>query len=328
MIRIKEIIYFILIGVSTSLLAGCIHQDDPNEEDCFIPPVGTGEITVYFSYLNNGGNVKEPGIDPDDVDYMRLFVFDDEGLFLMELIDEVPVITPDYHFTLTLEPGVYQFVAWGGYMESQYDLIPPPLQRAQIHFEEEVLRIERTDEVVDIIPHNLFYAGPDTHAEVVTGNERFMLPLIQDTYTFHITIDCYEEINNLLEVCIDDDNGSYHFDNSFIKDSVHYIQPLGRSSGQIYTTTVRVMRLADNRNPILSFTDKTLNKKLMEVNLVELLHELNRAGLQRVNFDNLYDYDLNFSLCSTGEDGTIGILVDIDGWHVVVNGTILNPPSN
>ncbi|MCD8263437.1 MAG: FimB/Mfa2 family fimbrial subunit [Tannerellaceae bacterium] len=313
-----------LIGISAAIFPGCIHQDGPGSEDCPADPV---EIKVYFSYLDNGENVKEPGIDPTEVDIMRLFVFDEEGLFLQELIDEVPVLTTDYHFTLSLEPGLYHFVAWGGYNENDYDLIPPPLQRAQIHMEEEILRIERTDEVVDVIPHNLFYAGPYYNAQVVTGNEQFTLPLVQDTYTFHIAIDCYDQVGNSLEVCIDDDNGSYHFGNSFVTDSVHYIQSFDINSQNSYTTTVRVMRLSDNRHPRLTFTDNTLGRTLMEVDLVALLQELNNAGLQRVNFDNLYDYNLNFSLC-TGEDGDITILVDIDGWHVVVNGTILNPPSN
>jgi len=283
------------------------------------------DIRVYFSYLDNKGNTRQRGINPADVDRIHLYVYDEKGCLHTEYIDENPTLSPDYYITLSLQPGAYRLLAWGGDDPQDYS-ISLETREEDINLNDEVLFLTRSmDNEISRIQHHLFYAGPKYNAVVEKQDERFVLPVIQDTYTINVSLDCYEYPANSLEVRVWDDNGSYGFDNSFFSDSLCYNQSFITNGLNQYNASIRLMRLAEYRNPTMILYDVTQGKSLLEVKLVKLLINMYEKGLiDELDFEHLYEYDVPFTLCPNANDGKIGVLIDMDAWHLEIDGIILD----
>jgi uncharacterized protein YkuJ len=279
------------------------------------------EKRVYFSYKSvtyASANAIKEGIDLADIKRMDLYVFDENGLFVKKITDESPAMSLDYYMTIPgLKPGKYSFVAWGN-LQNQYVVSPDELIPGKTLMKELQVYLNRitADKVVNEPLAPLFYA---THAEetqdvTATGNQNMQLELIQDTYTINVkVVGLTEEIltNNTYRLDIFDDNDKYTFDNEFVPSVPFTYTSLFAKEVDALSSHLTVMRLADNRKPVLYVTDTNRPEEhLIKSDLVELLLALHTVHGLTIDFRYQYEFTIEYVLDSSQ---TV-VAINVNGW--------------
>ncbi|NDV82363.1 hypothetical protein D0T87_10285 [Bacteroides sp. 51] len=292
------------------LLASCIRED---LDGC---PPRTSSLRVYFAY--NFDYVTR-NITGDDIKDVHLYVFDEQERFVLDKWDYGVTLDNNYYMELALEPGSYQFVAWFNEGDS-YQINPLTdtfvpgetlLAEAQLY-----LACSSDNQVRTALPH-LFFGN--LHQAVVIPNEenKFTIPVKQDTYRINLTVEGLTPDANTYASVITDNNGRYHFDNSFAPcQELHYIQQTNFKGNSLATSTV-VLRLADGRNPILKLLNETENRSLFAGNLMAMIREANKQGAE-IDFDTTHVFNI---LLTFGTD--MEVTITINGWSFHPSESIL-----
>ena len=102
-----------LLPVAMTLLfclSSCVNDD---LSDCDMDKRVKFHYTEYTPATYNDIEYRE-GINPAAVTRMNLFIFDEAGKYVKEVIDEAPKMSKDYYMTVSgLQTGDYKFIAWG-----------------------------------------------------------------------------------------------------------------------------------------------------------------------------------------------------------------------
>jgi hypothetical protein len=281
------------------------------------------EKRVYFSFSYkpvskaSTGVIKE-GIDLADVKRVDLYIFDENGLFIEKITDEKPAMSLDYYMIVPgLKSGKYKFVSWGN-LQNQYTVSPDGLIPGKTSMKELQVYLNRitADKVANEPLAPLFYA---THAEEylevnTMADQSFQLDMIQDTYTINVkVVGLTEEIrnNNTFRLEISDDNDKYTFGNEFVPSGLFTYTSLFAKETDTLSARLTVMRLAENREPVLYVTDTNQpEKRLIKSNLVELLLALRIVHGLTIDFKYQYEFTIEYVLDSSQ---TL-VAVNINGW--------------
>jgi hypothetical protein len=304
--------------ISGFAFQSCINDD---LENCF------NEKRVYFDYLpityaNNKGE-----IDPEDVTRMNLFVFDEEGKFLQEYVDENPALSPDYYMTVTgLKSGRYKFVAWGS-LENQYGLHASgkAMIPGQTTIDElEVFLKNITDHTVTDWLNPLFYATHTKNSAIeilAMQSQNIHLDLIDDTYRINVKItgvDSTSVMQNGYGITITDNNGKYKFDNDFAPcEEFNYIKSCSVSKEKNYemNASLMVLRLTNTHtNPILRVMNAKTNTPLIQSNLIALILAANDSGAN-IDFYKTHVFDIKFEL---NPAAPLECIIYINGFRLVL----------
>jgi hypothetical protein len=313
--RLQKIFHFFTIALLLAFVFQSCIKDDLS--GC------TKEKQVYFSYraasyASESDDVVKVGIDPTDVERMDLYIFDENGLFVKKVTDESPAMGLNYYMTVPdLKSGKYKFVAWGN-LEDRYTILPEKLIPGKTSIEELLVYLNGIiDQTVDessapLSP--LFYA---THKEKelevnAMTDQNFQLDMVQDTYTINVSIIGLDEetLNtNDFELEIYDNNDKYKFDNDFVQsDFFTYSSPCTQVNDTL-SSSLAVMRLTDNRKPILRVVNTQTEESLVETDLVKLLLTPNDTRA-KIDFSYQYEFNIKYVL-----DAAFAIVaIKINGW--------------
>jgi hypothetical protein len=279
------------------------------------------EKRVYFSYrpaTYASDDVVKEGIDPADIKRMDLYIFDENGLFVKKITDESPTMSLDYYMTIPeLKSGKYKFVAWGNlqnrYNISSNELIPDKTSMEELQVYLNGIVDKMVDESSTSLPL-LFYA---THKEKelevnAMADQKFQLDMVQDTYTINVKIVGLDEEtlkSNAFRLEIYDNNDKYKFDNDFVQsDFFTYSSPCIQANDTL-SSALAVMRLADDRKPILRVVNTQTRESLVETDLVKLLLALSDLGA-KIDFSYQYEFNIKYVL-----DTAFAIVaIEINGW--------------
>jgi hypothetical protein len=281
---------------------------------------------VYFDFDIALSSQKGGGINPEDITQMNLFIFDENGLFVKECIDEAPKIGADYYMTVTgLATGRYRLVAWGNLKEHyavSSDLIPGKTTFDDLQV---VLKsIENREVKEQVAP--LFFAthiGSPTVEVLGMSSQVFHLNMVQDTYKINLTVtgvDITDATSDYI-MTIEDDNGVYRFDNDFATcDKFVYTQPCQKNGNRELNSSLTILRLAANRHPLLSVINRKTGEVVLTDDLVKLIHDAAIANGAAVDFNRTHEFDIKYEL-----NGTADIVIYINGWRLVRRpGTVLD----
>jgi hypothetical protein len=324
--RLQKIYYFFIITLLlTFVLQSCINDD---LSGCL------KEKRVYFSYrpasyASEADDVVKTGINPADIKQMDLYIFDENGLFVKKITDELPAMSFDYYMTIPdLKSGKYKFVAWGN-LQDRYDISSKELIPGKTSIGElQVYLNGIVDKTVDessVLLAPLFYA---THKEQelevnAMADQNFQLDMVQDTYTINLKIVGLDERtlkDNTYRLEIYDNNDKFKFDNDFVESDFFTYSSLCTQANDTLSSALAVMRLADNRKPILRVVNIQTGVSLVETDLVKLLLTPNDTKA-KIDFSYQYEFNIKYIL-----DTALAIVgIEINGWIWVPEGGVLEP---
>jgi hypothetical protein len=314
--QLHHIYVFLILWIPVAFQS-CI-QDDLS--DC------VSEKRIYFDYELTSSSRKGEGINPMDITRMNLFIFDENGLFVKECIDEAPQMQADYFMTVTgLTAGRYRLVAWGNLKE--HYAVSSALEPGKTTFNDlqVVLKPIENDEVkAQLAP--LFFA---THTEsntieVLGMSAQFIhLNLVQDTYKVNVTVTGVDSTLNATSdhiMRVEDDNGIYRFDNDFATcRQFVYTQPCQKISKQDLKSSLTILRLAANRHPLLSVINQQTREVVLKEDLVKLIQDAALANGVTVDFNKTHEFDIKYELASALE-----VVIYINGWKLIRQPGVLN----
>ena len=306
-----------LLIISALLLSSCLKEDMSNCPE---------QIRVYFDVvtLTEGGDA----INPDDVDRMHLYVFNRDGYYLGEYVDNhIPAFSESYYIDCSdLLPGKYKFIAWGGKYNEFYSVFPVPFVKGKTSFDEALLTLEHSNEQITNRISHLFHS--ELPATVTNEKvQRFDMPLMQITNTINIRTEGLPADVNAYRFDIADDNCNYLFDRSFADCSLKsdaetftYTAKCTKDGASQLQSTLNVMRLAaDRHTPHLQVVNETSGTLLYPVgaqsgNLIELIQRANPAN----DFDKIHTYDIVFRFSSDpdGNSSNFTVTIWINNWKV------------
>ncbi|GHT27534.1 hypothetical protein AGMMS49574_00160 [Bacteroidia bacterium] len=318
-----KITYYIALFITCMfILASCVNDD---LSQC------TTEKRVFFDYTPAIQATKN-GINPDDMVKMNLYVFDENGKFVREFVDEQPALSPNYYINVTgLVPGHYQFVAWGN-LGNQYALSPmKQLEVGISNLEElqvELTRLGNNKTVSEWLDH-LFFA---THTELKTIEilqfvpQDIHLKLIENTYRINVEViglGLANATNNTYRVDIIDSNGKYKFNNDFAPcEEFSYTSLFTVHPEENYKlkTSLMVLRLAESRQiPEIRIVNNNTNEELIRENLIELILAAIKQGAT-VDFSNTIEFEIRFEF---NPNAPLECMIYINGYKVVDMGHVI-----
>lgn len=193
---------FRLCGLLLVLVfTGCIKED---LEIC-LPQT----VRIAFTFIRSADCIEEIA-DPEDVNLLTVFVFNENGLFV-EQADTIP-IGGNYGLELSLEPNItYQFVAVAGYVDEQ--LRGEPFVPGVTHLEDAAVTtyLEQRNGSLQSAEY-ILYKGSDTLTVVPeTPGQELNITLIQRTKVLNIAVDGLDG-NELYEVVLVGNAAQYTFD--------------------------------------------------------------------------------------------------------------------
>jgi hypothetical protein len=267
------------------------------------------------------------GIDPADVKRMDLYIFDADGLFVKKITDELPAMSLDYYMTIPdLKSGKYKFVAWGN-LQDRYDisskeLIPGKTSIGELQVYLNGIVDQTVNESAALLAP-LFYA---THKEQILevnamADQNFLLDMVQDTYTINLKIVGLDEKtleDNTYRLEIYDNNDKFRFDNDFVQsDFFTYSSPCTQANDTL-SSALTVMRLADNRKPILRVVNTQTGGSIVETDLVKLLLTPSDTRA-KIDFSYQYEFNVKYIL----DTSFVIVAIEINGWRWVPEDTPL-----
>jgi len=294
------------------LLSSCIKDDLSNCPE---------QIRVYFSITTPEGADK---INPDDVDRMNLYVFNHKGYYLGKYRDEhiTDFDADNYYMDCSdLLPGKYRFIAWAGKDERCYNTAPEPFVAGKTKFEEALLILEHSNDLVTEKVHHLFHSIlPATVTKEKV--QRFDMPLIQITNTINISTVGYPIDANDYTFEIVDNNCKYLFDRSFVtcpNTTFKYAADCVKDELFQLHSSLNVMRLAADRNtPQLQIYNETSGTLLYPFgshssDLIELIMN----AYPENDFDHTHTYNITLVFGEPKPSDThIQLTIYINGWQV------------
>jgi hypothetical protein len=313
-------VYVFLLLLVPVAFSSCI-QDSLS--DCI------SDKRIYFDYEQSLPSQKTRGINPDDITRMNLFVFDENGLFVKEYIDETPQMGPEYFITVTgLESGYYRLIAWGNLKE--HYAISSALIPGQTTFDDLRISLEciKNNEVEDELTPLFFatHTGNNTLEILQMNNQFIRLNLVKNTYKINVAVSGMDPTLTAkydYKINIADNNGMYKFDNDFATcRNFVYTQPckINKEHSGDLESSITVLRLAADRQPLLSLVNKQTGEVVVEESLVQLIRAANEIGAA-IDFGATHEFDIRYELHPISS--TV-IVIYINGWKLIRQPGILN----
>jgi hypothetical protein len=318
-------VYVFLLFLAAVASQSCIRDDLSN---CI------SDKRVYFDYdltLSEKG-----GINPEDITRINLFIFDENGLFVKEYIDEAPRLSPEYAITINdLRTGYYRFIAWCN-LKDPYAMSPAGLVPGQTRFDDLRVLLQSINshrEVTEELKPLFFATHAGNSFEILGAKSQFIhLNLIKDTYRINVTVSGMESTLAGMydyKLNIEDDNGAYLFDNDFAScERFTYTQPCRVVESAKFgerndlKSSLTVLRLTEERKPrlraegpqpVLRLINDQTKEVVVEDDLIALIKEANQAGA-KIDFETTYEFDIEYEL---SQESSLVVYIYINGWRLI-----------
>jgi hypothetical protein len=213
----KPINFIKIWGAFCLMSAGLLMQG------CVADDLSVCGISMHFKYTRNRDHIDKFS---SSINKINLYVFDKDGLFVEEYVEERDSLPQDFTIFLNLTPGVYDFVAWGNLGED-YEYTST-LEKGITRLSDLQLSLKRNAQnQVTTLPGSLYYGG--LRKEILATDLQFSQTLIMDMMkdTKEITVvaaglamqDPTKAAVLEYGSSITSRNGDYRFDNSITGDT-------------------------------------------------------------------------------------------------------------
>lgn len=307
--RIHLLLFFALLLTSVS----CIKE---NLGNC-----GRSMHYLTFEYSHNAEGVDKFATQVSQID---VYAFDKNGVLVGHFTDQgVHLGLAGYRLPISLSPGDYTLVAWGGVRE-EYVLSDAsnqsgaPLQIQSTRDKDARLSIS-TLKAMGNSPADLFH-GIVYHVPMGTDVTHTHIPLVKNTHTLHVTVRGVNHLRknhelNDLEMSCRANNGIYNFDNSISENQklITYIPINETSTSETVSYQIKTLRLLKGINATLSWRDQANGQTVFSKDLMQMLLQLPHVSTNN-DLDRYEDYHIDITL-----DMNLKMTISINGYNVVSN---------
>lgn len=164
---------FVMLAVFSS----CVYEE---ERPC------PCEVRFVYDY-----NMAFADAFPSQVNWVKLFIYDERGRFVSSVEDHVTLHDGNYRLPLNLPAGDYTLVAWAGTdnTPSCYDILPKqPDAESSIDQLQLRLRIDGAQTVYDQSPEDLWHGITEHFTVDETAPSLAVVPLVKDVNRFKVLI--------------------------------------------------------------------------------------------------------------------------------------------
>ncbi|MCH5237529.1 MAG: FimB/Mfa2 family fimbrial subunit [Muribaculaceae bacterium] len=284
----KPILGLMTLGLALGL-GGCNVYDEA--EDC--DPVY--KVRFIYDWNMSGGD----GFS-SQVNSISLWVFDhNTGLLVKKYSDGgVALSKAGYLLELKdLEPGNYDFIAWGGLEGSESFIVSSNVSRES---DLNVGLITENKDGLNISDSRLsplFYGSLDNlTVEDVRGEKIYTVYLMKDTNNINLSLQHISEETLSAKdftIYMVDSNGNLGYDNSLLAGEEIYYYPWSTNSGDInlpgdnlnfLQVELSTSRLIADRNPVITILDNETGNTVYTIPIVEWAKKL--RSLQHLSMDD------------------------------------------
>lgn len=332
----------LLATVVALMFSSCDSAIYDYEGDCSV------NYQVKFKY---DMNMKFADAFASEVTSVKLFAFDQSGT-LVAMQEETNPATlsqmdalgnPGYLMPLSLKPGTYDLLAWGGLgNQESFELLGNPsigtTKLADIQ-----TKMKRAEATVDKDLNRLFH-GLKTQVSFIDepGTHTTIVPLMKNTNNIRIVLQHLsgeEVVADNFEFAITDNNGWMAHDNSLVEDETLTYKPwrvdaatagMGEEgtdevSAAIAEFTVARMMYDHRSSMVLTVTHKETGEKVFSIPVIDyalmVKGKYNESMSNQEYLDRQDEYNMTFFLNEDGSWASSSVI--INSWRVVVNNSVI-----
>lgn len=292
-----------------------------------------------------------------NVNSVVLYVFNSETGNLAGVYKEnntAVLSTPGYRMPLDLEPGTYEFIAWGGLENNQENLFT--LQEAVSRREDLSCRMNRQYDgqraFQDKQLHPLFHGMATASLPNEEGEHIVTVHLTKNTNNINLSMQHISGkplTSDMFSVTMSDDNGWYAYDNSLKEDEDIEYRPWHIRSGSLdiagsradndaeqgdnlnfFMAEISTGRLMKNRDPRINIIDNATGNIVYSIPIVKWAITFRSQQYADVNnnihyitddqeyLDRRSDYEVMLYL-DNGDEGWLAAEIYINSWRVVLH---------
>ena len=296
---ITKQILFVLIG--SLLSAGCLREKTSGCSEGFI---------LKFNYVTPSGLPVITEIP--ETDYLSVFIFDENGVFLDKEEVTAEGLTTDYQMNLPFYEGIYQFVVWAG-LSPCYRL--PESIPGQTRLQEFNLHVRQTDGNISSQPLTPLYFGSHPLVEANPSSTTVVdIGIHQLTNRVLVAIH-HTDAEPQPEIRISDNNGTYNYLGEIVpSDTLTYL-PYNlqyTEATSTWTADFTVMRLDSESKALLTIK----NEPGIPEFTADLVRELLNAN-PYLNFDTDHDFTIEITFGYSN----IPVSITVNGWEIILDNT-------
>ena len=312
--RIRLLLIILLSGV---MITGCNVAEDLT--DCDV------ELELAFRFMKGGTD--QFGAEVSSLD---VFIFDDQGQFIRRLVEtDRSKFDENYRMRITLPPGQYNFITWGGLNSTQYSypMSASQFQGATFTDEMEAATSKVIDRggIVDYHPSDMFYGNRlDVVLVMERRKETILTDLVKNSTRINLKatglpLPTRANVFTNLDFSFYAANGSYDYYNH-----ISHVNPgttlkynaLDESSdaNDIYYSSFYTFRLVFDEDNSLVIWDKENNKSFYTGDVLdEFIRKDSRYDTQaKVDAEDVFNIELSFH-------GYTLVSVKLNGWDVQIS---------
>ncbi len=295
------------------LQAGCVRQS--------VPPC-LSDVQVSFRYVQN---MSGADLFAGQVHKLTLLVFDAQDVYVGAFTDQGAALAVEgYAMHVSLEPGSYTLLAWGGWMGT-YDM--PVLEPGVSTLADFRLRANgraaRSWEMIDIPELDELFHGMYASLDVQPLQTAYAaIDLVKDTPTVWFTVTGLQYLSGYtpvdsdlspFDVEIRGDNGLYGADNLPRRQelTLRYL-PMHNADGD-YTldSRTRVLRLMLGGDIHMEITHRPSGKVIWEDNVIDMITANPLYATQQgIDRQDLFHFEYRL-------DADLNVTVSVNGWTIV-----------
>lgn len=267
---------------------------------------------------------------PVAIKQVRIFAFDSNNV-LAEVFDDKNAILSSEYFLRTYfnQVGTFTFVTWGGTDLDSYNF--SSFEKNKTTKDQMFVSLQRQSAEFAEKAQPLYYGVSDpltitNRADMGSIFDYVKINLQELTNRLNFKIQGLSQVSEY-SVIITDDNGVYDFNADFAPDSrFNYITDVRQNGGVLYAN-FSIMKLAENRNARLTIKNKTTEKIVYEVNLIDdLILYTGDTGMEPP-YRLECDHDFNIVIVFEGNPEALEtymlLKVVVNDWNVVTRPVIL-----
>ncbi len=301
-----------------------------DESDCVV------DMKLTFRFTKDGQEMFGT-----EVPSLSVFVFDEDDRFI-ERKDEYDSskFGTDYYMPISLKPGTYRFVVWGGLDDANYrihadkSLAQPSAPVAgQTELAKMALRLAcdsrpgctgAEKHFVDYAPGALFFGNTAQLALAANKTQTITIDLAKDSKLINLTVigmTLPTRANDYphMDISLDAPNGAYDFANNTIEAGCRtytYVQRNAECEGDAtQVSVISSMQMKFNRGHKLTIYNTETNADFFSVDVLDDIIAKAQAYSTQAAVDAEDEFDITIDLRSP-----VGAVITVNGWNVEVNG--------
>lgn len=314
-------------------MSACDVAED--ESDCVV----TMQLTFRFT--------KDDGLDHfgNEVPSLSVFVFDENRKFVTRLDEnDNSKFGTSYTMPVSLMPGDYTFVVWGGLKDTNYYLCSSGQSQGQAEgpstgqtaMSEMLLRLKcdtrnshaSQKHFVDYVPSSLFFGRTAQVTLVENQDNTVTIDLAKNSNVINLTvIGLPESITRAnpypyIDIYMDSPNGGYDFWNGLETggNAFTWVQHDAASGGgNIQTSTLHSLRMIYGNAIKLTIYNTETAKAIYTADLLEDYIRKVPAYSSQAALDLEDEFDITIDL-----QAYLGVNVTVNGWDVGVSGNVIH----